>query len=46
MKDSYPLETAEYTIMTKIPTEPAYAWWVPHILQKKRQIMNKVKIKC
>ena len=35
MKDSYPLETAEYSIMNKISTEPAFAWWVPHVLRKR-----------
>ena len=42
MKDSYPLETAEYSVMNKILTEPAFAWWVPHVLQKRSQIINKV----
>ena len=45
MKDSYPLETAEYSIMNKILTEPAFAWWVPHVLRKRNQKINKVKSK-
>ena len=45
MKDSYPLETAEYSIMNKISTEPAFAWWVPHVLRKRSRIINKVKSK-
>ena len=45
MKDSYPLETAEYSDMNKISTEPAFAWWVPHVLQKRSRIINKVKSK-
>ena len=45
MKDSYPLETAEYSIMIKISTEPAFAWWVPHVLRKRSGIINKVKSK-
>jgi hypothetical protein len=43
MKDSYPLETAEYSVMNKISTEPAFAWWVLHVLQKRSWIINKVK---
>ena len=45
MKDSYPLETAEYSVMNKISTEPAFAWWVPHVLRKRSRIINKVKSK-
>ena len=45
MKDSYPLETAEYSVMNKISTEPAFAWWVPHAFQKRSRIINKVKSK-
>ena len=45
MKDSYPLDTAEYSVMNKISTEPAFAWWVPHVLQKRSRIIDKVKSK-
>ena len=45
MKDSYPLKTAEYSVMKKISTEPAFALWVPHVLQKWSWIINKVKSK-
>jgi Reverse transcriptase (RNA-dependent DNA polymerase) len=45
MKDSYSLETAEYSVMNKISTEPAFAWWVPHVLWKRSWIINKVKSK-
>ena len=45
MKDSYSLETAEYSIMNKILTEPAFAWWVPHVLRKRNQKINKVNSK-
>ena len=45
MKDSYPLETAEYSVMNKISTEPAFALWVPHVLQKRSWIIYKVKSK-
>jgi hypothetical protein len=45
MKDSYTLETAEYSVMNMISTEPAFAWWVPHVLQKRSWIINKVKTK-
>ena len=45
MKDSYPLETAEYSVMNMISTEPTFTWWVPHVLWKRIWIINKVKSK-
>jgi hypothetical protein len=30
MKDTYPLQTAEYAKANKIEDEPAFAWWVSH----------------
>ena len=45
MKDLYPLETAEYSVMNKITTESAFAWWVPHVQLKRSRIINKVKSK-
>jgi hypothetical protein len=43
MENSYPLETAEYAISNKLEQEPAFAWWVPHVNQKKERIIAKVK---
>jgi len=43
MKNSYPLETAEYAINNKLDKEPAFAWWVPHVIRKKARIISKVK---
>ena len=40
MNDSYPVDTAEYSVMNKISTEPAFAWWVPHVLWKRSWIKN------
>ena len=28
LKDSNPIEVAEYTVANKISEEPAFAWWV------------------
>ena len=28
-----------------IANEPAFAWWVPHTLRKKRRILSKIKTK-
>ena len=45
LKESYPVQTAEYTVTPKIAMEPAFAWWVLHTLKKRNQIVSKVKSK-
>jgi hypothetical protein len=34
LKESYPVEVAEYAATKNLHDEPAFAWWVPHILKK------------
>jgi hypothetical protein len=34
LKESHPLETAEYAVTQGIDHEPAFNWWVPHVLKK------------
>jgi hypothetical protein len=34
LKASNPIELAEYAVANKIAEEPAFAWWVKHVLQK------------
>ena len=45
MKESYPIETAEYAIQARIHEDPAFAWWVPHVIKKRKAIISKVKSK-
>ena len=45
LKESYPVQVAEYSVATKICMEPAFAWWVPHTLKKCNCIISKVKLK-
>ena len=45
VKDSYPVELAEYAIQNKISEQPAFAWWVPYTIKKKARIIDKVKSK-
>ena len=45
LKESYPIQVAEYAIASRISMEPAFAWWVPHVLKKRNQIISKVKSK-
>ena len=43
MKDSYPVEVAEYAVGNKIASESCFAWWVPHVLRKRDRIIGKIK---
>ena len=45
LKESYPVQTAEYAVAAKIAMEPAFAWWVLHTLKKRNRIISKVKSK-
>ena len=44
MKESYPVETAEYASDRGLLQEPAFAWWAPFVLRKRDRIICKVKI--
>ena len=45
MKESHPIEYAEYAVLQDIADEPTFNWWVPHVLKKKTHIISKVKSK-
>ncbi len=45
LKDSYPVQLAEYAAANDIQREPAFAWWVPYTLKKRKAIISKVKSK-
>ena len=45
VKNSNPIELAEYAIMSKIENEPAFRWWVPTTLRKRDKMVSKVKSK-
>ena len=40
LKEAYPVKVAEYALGRKIMTEPAFAWWAPHVLKKKDRILK------
>ena len=44
-KEANPVEVAEYVVANKLQDEPAFAWWVPHVLRKRDRIISKVKTK-
>jgi hypothetical protein len=43
LKESYPVQVVEYAVVNKIADQPAFAWWVKHILQKQERIIQNVK---
>jgi hypothetical protein len=42
LKESHPIETAEYAVTKGIDLEPAFNWWVPHVLKKHNWIISLV----
>ena len=38
-----PVEVAKYAVANKIDDQPAFAWWVRHVLKKRDRIIKKVK---
>ena len=43
IKDSYPIQVAEYTAANRLSDEPAFKWWVLTVLRKRNRIVSKVK---
>jgi Reverse transcriptase (RNA-dependent DNA polymerase) len=45
LKESFIVLVAEYAVQNRIHEEPAFAWWVPHVIKKRDRIVAKVKSK-
>jgi hypothetical protein len=45
VKESFPVQVAEYAVQVRIQDEPAFGWWVPYVLKKRSHIIAKVKSK-
>ena len=43
MKESHPVELAEYAKARGMSDEAAFAWWVPYTLRKRDIILSAVK---
>ena len=43
LKESNPVQIAEYAVTNKIAEEPDFAWWVRHVLRRRDRILKKVK---
>ena len=44
IKEAYPIQLSEYALEAKISAEPAFTWWVPHTLKKRKRIIEKSEI--
>ncbi len=42
LKESNPVQVAEYATSRNIAEEPAFAWWVPYVLRKRDAIVKAV----
>lgn len=42
LKESYPIEVAEYAVAHEIDTRPAFIWWVKHFLNQRKRIVAAV----
>ena len=42
MKESFPLETAEFAHQNELHNLPAFAWWVPFTIKKRNKIISAV----
>lgn len=45
LKESNPVELAEYAVANQIDDEPAFKWWVPYVLRRRTRILAKIKKK-
>ena len=45
VKESNPVEMAEYAVANGIDDEPAFNWWVQYVLRKRERSISKVKAK-
>ena len=43
LKESHPVEVAEYSISQDLQSEPALNWWVTHVIKKRDVIISLVK---
>ena len=45
MKDSYPMQVADYALANQIDDKPAFTWWVTDVFKKRQRILSKVTTK-
>ena len=42
LKESNPIQIAEYVMSRKINNDPAFAWWVPYTLRKRDVMVSSI----
>ena len=45
IKESNPIEVAEYAKAQKLDKEPAFAWWIPTVIKRRKAIIDKTSRK-
>lgn len=45
LKNTYPVELAEFAVRRNVHEMPAFAYWVPYVLKKRDTIISKLKTK-
>ena len=45
IKDSYPVQIAEYAVANGITHKPAFKWWIKKVLKRRERIISKVESK-
>ena len=45
VKDSYPIQLAEYALENRLDNKAVFAWWVPFVLKKRDRVISKIKSK-
>jgi hypothetical protein len=43
LKESNPVEIAEYVVANKLVEEPAFKWWVADVMRRRNRIISKLK---
>ena len=43
-KNTYSVQMAEYAVQCHIEGDPAFVWWIQHVLAKRNCIIEKVKL--
>ena len=45
IKESNPIEVAEFAMANTYVQESAFQWWVPHVIKTRRRIINRVAVR-
>ena len=43
LKESNPVQVAEYAVAKRIDDEPSFSWWVPYTIKKRDVIISAIK---